>query len=42
MACVDAVTAKASTTTKNFIALSFSVKNAKGERLQPSPLHLAK
>jgi hypothetical protein len=29
MACVHAVTAKASTTTKNFIALSSSVKNAR-------------
>ena len=37
MACVHAVTAKASTTTKNFIALSSSVKSAKGERQQPPP-----
>jgi len=40
MACVDAVTAKASIITKNFIALS-SVKSAKGRKRQPPSPHLA-
>ena len=41
MARVDAVTAKASIITKNFIALSSSVKSAKGRKRQLPAPHLA-
>src|SRR5262249_7042074 len=42
MACVHAVTAKASATTKNFIALSSSVKSARDRKRQLPAPHLAK
>src|SRR5262245_19730619 len=42
MACVDAATAKVSTTTKSLITLSSSVKSAKGGKRQLPTLHLAR